>query len=113
MGGIPVAALGDQPADRAGPGMGAHDAGHRIVVGDGNGRQVQHGGTVYVFLGVGGPGEEGEIGRDAELGEHGGQYIPVLFSRGVRVEPGIGPASVCGAQGHGAGGIPRRFKKIQ
>ena len=52
--------------------MGPHHPGQRIAVGDGDGGKAQFGGAGDQFLGVGGPGEEGEIGGHAELGIRGG-----------------------------------------
>ena len=71
---------GDQPQHRAavagdllGAGMGAHDAGHGILVGDGQGGQPEVEGARDIVLGVRGPAEEGEVGDGAEFDEgHGG-----------------------------------------
>ena len=64
------AAFGDLAGDLAGFGVGADDAGHGIGVGDGERGQAEKGRPAYVFLGVGGAGQEGEVGGGGELGEH-------------------------------------------
>ena len=70
MGGVPINPLFDQPRDGLGFGMGAHDPGDRIVIGDRNARQAKHSSTAHILLGVRGPGEEGEIGLGAEFSKH-------------------------------------------
>jgi hypothetical protein len=59
------------PGDLARVGVGADDAGDRVLVGDGDGGEAEEGGTLHVFLGVGAPGEEGEVRGGVEFGEHG------------------------------------------
>ncbi len=49
-------------------GPGTHDPRKRIVVCDGDGRQSEFCGAHNQFFGVRCPGQEGEVGRDAQLG---------------------------------------------
>ena len=58
------------------PDKGADDAGQGVAVGDGEGGQPKLGGALDHLLGVRGPGEEGEIGGDGELGIG---HVPVMF----------------------------------
>jgi hypothetical protein len=79
-----LGAEADLAGDLAGVGVGADDAGDRVLVGDGDGGQAEEGGTFDVLLGVGAPGEEGEVRGDVEFCEHGSRdYIHVLFPCGV------------------------------
>ena len=50
-------------------GVGADDACDRVHVGDGKGGHPHFGGAQDHLLGVGGPGEEGEVGQRGEFDE--------------------------------------------
>jgi len=87
MGRVPVLPLLQFTGNGAGMAVGTHDSGYGIVVRNGDRRQVQHGRTLYIFPGVGGPGEEGKVGGDGQFNMHGRMavYSPfVLFSSPLR-----------------------------
>ena len=69
------------PRDLPRVGVGADDAGDRVLVGDGDGGQAEKRRTFHVLLGVGAPGEEGEVRGDVEFGEHGRGSIFTFCSR--------------------------------
>jgi hypothetical protein len=69
------------PGDLARMGMGADDAGDGILVGDGERGQAEERRTLHVFLGMGAPGEEGEVRGGVEFGEHGTGMIFAFCSR--------------------------------
>jgi len=72
--------------------MGAHDPGDRVEIGDRQRRLAEAGGMDHQFLGVRGPGEEGEVRGGRKLDEHGNpgsdyHDIHVLFRARVPKRP--------------------------
>ncbi len=70
------AAGGDEAdADHLGRLVGAHDAGKRIAVGDGEGPMAERGGGHRQLLGMRGAAQEGEIAGDLQLGVAGAHRV--------------------------------------
>ena len=94
------AAFGLCPRQFLQRGMGAHDTGQRIAVGDGDGRQPQFGRPRHQFLGVRGPGQEGEVRGDAKF-RIGGRGHPARPSSSCPKYPRRRQQAVQPVQGRG------------
>ena len=62
------------PPTSLGGEMGAHHAGKRVAVGDGDGREPERLGRRHQLLGMRAAAQEGEIGGDVELGVARGHF---------------------------------------